>query len=654
MVNPSGPVVFTANAASSGTYAFTTSGLKFPNNTYQTTAYTGPVSTSTLHNGSSTATLDGSGNFNANMFLAAEGNTGNSGYSFQNDGGFDTGMFSTGDGVVQFFANNQEVFNFSASSLQLNKSLDANNQEIDRVNQITFNDTSVQTTAWTGSANIFTATTLVQSAQFQASNGTSQTTGYSFYTETDQATGMYSTGDEDLEFYTDGHLVMQASTSSLNIALPTQEITIANNNGHGGTGYAGILTMTNTTDGATNINKYLRLNSTGDLQIIDSAYANTILSITDAGQVQLGGASAGILFADSTVQTTAYKGVATSSQVGGIALSNQLGLTPINHRAYLPIVAQAGQNLIQTLSSGTTTIGGETVAITNRNFNVNSTLTSHGSGWTINNQSGNMIVATESGGGYPGSVTLLNSQSLNFYDNGVANGGGNTPIVSFQNLGDAATSGFYSFGAVIPSINGFSGTPVEGVAHLYSISATTGSGGILTFDPISFTEISYASVNGVDFSVPIGFSDSTVQTTAYQRVFAQGKLTGGDQSIAQNTDTVLAFNSDIDPGELINGSNQFSPNVAGYYEITVMANFAANATGSDTGQINLQIHLNGSQVAIAQAQINNTQNQTLTASVIVQLDGGSGDYITATAYTSGTTGQTISSGNGTIFIAKKL
>ena len=391
MVNPSGPVVFTANAASSGTYAFTTSGLKFPDSTYQTTAYTGPVSTSTLHNGSYAATLDGSGNFNANMFLAAEGNTGNSGYSFQNDGGFDTGMFSTGDGVVQFFANNQEVFNFGASSLQLNKSLDANNQEIDRVNQITFNDTSVQntaftgdlringtwlknvsdgeiyispqdgntgvefpsdnnsgfqpvrlfnlntgtvqinsngqvwtfgndgslslpnqvvlnststkfldiqaneiqmnadgqstytfrltpgnsqlntnqfqifdeganteqlnitnssatftppvvanagltigngspgltfgdstvqTTAWTGSANIFTATTLVQSAQFQASNGASQTTGYSFYTETDQATGMYSTGDQDLEFYTDGHLVMQASTSSLNIALP--------------------------------------------------------------------------------------------------------------------------------------------------------------------------------------------------------------------------------------------------------------------------------------------------------------------------------------------------------------------------------------------------------------------------------------------------
>jgi hypothetical protein len=55
------------------------------------------------------------GNINAqlvtsNQFLAAEGNNEGSGYSFQNDGGYDTGMFSSGDGELNFNSNAQTVF----------------------------------------------------------------------------------------------------------------------------------------------------------------------------------------------------------------------------------------------------------------------------------------------------------------------------------------------------------------------------------------------------------------------------------------------------------------------------------------------------------------------------------------------------------------
>lgn len=44
----------------------------------------------------------------ASLFLAAEGSSG-TGYSFQGDGGYDTGMFSSGDGYLQFYNNAQQT-----------------------------------------------------------------------------------------------------------------------------------------------------------------------------------------------------------------------------------------------------------------------------------------------------------------------------------------------------------------------------------------------------------------------------------------------------------------------------------------------------------------------------------------------------------------
>jgi hypothetical protein len=55
--------------------------------------------------------------------------TGN-GYSFKGDSGFDSGMFSTGDGLVQFYANSQEVANITTDRFQFNKSVDLNGNNI--------------------------------------------------------------------------------------------------------------------------------------------------------------------------------------------------------------------------------------------------------------------------------------------------------------------------------------------------------------------------------------------------------------------------------------------------------------------------------------------------------------------------------------------
>jgi hypothetical protein len=58
---------------------------------------------------------------------------------------------------------------------------------------------------------------------------------------------------------------------------------IVGNVARGGSSYHDFLRVTSTASGATTPNKYFRLNGSGTLQIIDSNYGNTIMSLTDSG-----------------------------------------------------------------------------------------------------------------------------------------------------------------------------------------------------------------------------------------------------------------------------------------------------------------------------------------------------------------------------------
>jgi len=53
------------------------------------------------------------------IFKAAEGGVGTTGYSFEGDGGFDTGMFSSGDGYLQFYSNNTKVVEITGGNITL-------------------------------------------------------------------------------------------------------------------------------------------------------------------------------------------------------------------------------------------------------------------------------------------------------------------------------------------------------------------------------------------------------------------------------------------------------------------------------------------------------------------------------------------------------
>lgn len=66
-------------------------------------------------------------------------------------------------------------------------------------------------------------------------------------------------------------------------------IQISAANTQGGAGYADVLRFTNTSGGATNANKSIRLSSIGELQVVNSTYQITSLSLSDAGDMTLAG-----------------------------------------------------------------------------------------------------------------------------------------------------------------------------------------------------------------------------------------------------------------------------------------------------------------------------------------------------------------------------
>jgi len=116
--------------------------------------------------------------------------------------------------------------------------------------------------------------------------------------------------------------------------------------------------------------------------------------------------------------------------------------------------------------------------------------------------------------------------------------------------------------------------------------------------------------------------------------------TGGDRQIQ-----LLRINDVYNWWDNIN--HTFKPNIAGWYSISYTLLWAPGAVGIQ--QMNVQIFKNASSISINQNHIH-TQNQTMSASVTVQLNG-TNDFVALTGYTSSSTGQTILAGNGTTFSA---
>ena len=60
-------------------------------------------------------------------------------------------------------------------------------------------------------------------------------------------------------------------------------------NTKGGIGYSDVLQLTNSSGGATNVNKWIRLTSTGEMQIINNTYTTMLMSLSDSGDLTVAG-----------------------------------------------------------------------------------------------------------------------------------------------------------------------------------------------------------------------------------------------------------------------------------------------------------------------------------------------------------------------------
>ena len=102
------------------------------------------------------------------------------------------------------------------------------------------------------------------------------------------------------------------NTISLTSTTDLDPLIIQSKNSHGGGNFAGIQTWINTSAGATNPNKFWRINPIGGLELINSDYTTTIFAITNDGNI---GTSGGITAPGGFYTTGIFSSSATSGHI---------------------------------------------------------------------------------------------------------------------------------------------------------------------------------------------------------------------------------------------------------------------------------------------------------------------------------------------------
>ena len=124
-------------------WTFDASGnLVFPDTTVQTTAYTGggggnpfdqtldTTSTVTFNSINVTTSIDGVEGCVTNMTQFRSGWYAGGGYTFKSDTGYDSGMYSQGDGLINFMANNTNIIELTTSGAQFDQPIVLNGVNI--------------------------------------------------------------------------------------------------------------------------------------------------------------------------------------------------------------------------------------------------------------------------------------------------------------------------------------------------------------------------------------------------------------------------------------------------------------------------------------------------------------------------------------------
>jgi hypothetical protein len=214
-----------------------------------------------------------------------------------------------------FGANANFTFNKTLATLNV-KNINVS------TNLTTVNLTATSITTGTGVGGIIAGANVIYSNVFVANTG-----------------GITTTGNSSLNGIVTVSYV--AGAGNQNAAM---EMIGANTKG--GTGYFDFISANNNSAGTTNKNKYFRLNSNGEYQIINSAYTSNLFNLDDLGNVTIPGylrtAAGYIEFSDGSKQYTANAGSGGGGGVTQIVAGTNVTISPAGGTGVVTINSSGG------------------------------------------------------------------------------------------------------------------------------------------------------------------------------------------------------------------------------------------------------------------------------------------------------------------------
>ena len=372
-------------------------------------------------------------------------------------------------------------------------------------------------------------------------------------------------------------------------------VRFAGYNQGGGVGYHGFFEVQNTYGSVTNGKKFFRIDGTGSIQIINSAYTANIFNLTDAGAltvasiIKSGGTSAQILAADGSVITagsgiTISGGTISSTVTGGVSSFNTrtgavtlsssdvttaLGYTPYNSTnpngyisSYtetdtLATVTSRGASTTAgiTVNGRVTAAGGGTYAVTGSStqryiiqaLNTSNSVNSSYGWWWFHNANGDMgfhadavgdiLTLTRGGGATINGNTILTAGNYTSYSPSLT-GSGASGTWGINITGDAGSIGGVSVSRIIYGDNSTGTTYISNATldgALKSGFYTVGSGGIPNASSVNFVlHTAYYGVGNLA-GFDLACNDSTTSQFYLRPATGGGK--GAWQTIVTNSGT---------------------------------------------------------------------------------------------------------------------
>lgn len=336
-------------------------------------------------------------------------------------------------------------------------------------------------------------------------------------------------------------------------------------NTQGGTGYFDFLKATNQSSGATNSSKTIRLNSTGNIEIINSAYSQNLFSLTDSGNVTVpGNISASYFIGNGSALTgiqastgsyivngTSNVSVAPSSNTT-IVVAGTTVATFASTGVYLPGVLSATGNI-----TGSYIIGN------------GSQLTGLPAGYTNANLAslGSNVISTT------GTITGGNITGGNILTGGIVSATGNVTGGNVSTGGNVAGTWMLPTTGVSTGGNILVGGYISVVGNLY-VSNVVSSGNLTVTDPLVY----FINTSTYPYNYDIGFYSA---------------FTGGTGNTYQHTGVVrdyvdntwkIASNIPEPAGTTLDFTNAiYDPLKTGSH--AVVGNITATTTISATGNV---------------------------------------------------------------------